>query len=105
MKELIKMDLTTNQVQLPNDEVNRKIIKDAIQEAVDSKIRAKAESDLQREIASEIFEKTGFKKKHFNKLVKARYSDGLKREVAEMSDLEAVYEILYDVPKVDVDED
>ena len=50
----------TNQVQLPQDEANRKIIKDAIQEAVDSKIRAKAESDLQREIASEIFEKTGF---------------------------------------------
>ena len=94
----------TNQVQLPQDEANRKIIKDAIQEAVDSKIRAKAESDLQREIASEIFEKTGFKKKHFNKLVKARYSDGLKREVAEMSDLEAVYEILYDTPKVDVDD-
>ena len=95
----------TNQVQLPNDEVNRKIIKDAIQEAVDSKIRAKAESDLQREIASEIFEKTGFKKKHFNKLVKARYNDGLKREVAELNDLDSVYEILYDVPKVDVNED
>ena len=90
--------IETTQVQLPNDEATRKLIKDAIQESVDSKLRAKAESDLQKEIASEIAEKTNFDKKHFNKLVRARFKDGLSKEVAELSDLEAVYDILYSKP-------
>ena len=58
---------------LPSDTEQRKIINDAIEESVGSKLRADAEKTLQSEIATAVEEKTGMGKGEFNRRVAIRY--------------------------------
>ena len=59
--------------QLPSDPSIRKIVNDAIEEAVGSKIRQDAEKTLQSEIAEAVNEKTEMPKSEFSKRVAIRY--------------------------------
>lgn len=65
---------------LPNDSTARKIINDAIKEAVGSKLRQDAEKDLQSSIGETVEDKTGMPKAEFNKRVALRYKQETKFE-------------------------
>lgn len=81
--------------QLPSDDGIRQKIKSALQEATDSKLRADAEKDLQKNIYDSLKETVEISRKEWNLLVKAHYKQNLTEEVDEMSTIDQSYQILY----------
>ena len=60
---------------IPIDLKTRKVINDAINEVVSSKVRQDGEKELQAEIAEQISEKTDMSKSDFNKRALIRYRE------------------------------
>lgn len=72
------------------NEEQRKMLKDAVQEGVNSFYREQAEKDLRKEIAERVKDELGVEKKIYNKLVKLAYRDAcrqLNQETTELLDL------------------
>lgn len=72
--------------------VDRKKIRDALQEASNSMIRISAERDLIKEISKDIAEKHELPKKIVNKMIRVYHKQNFSEEQASTSEFETLYE-------------
>lgn len=70
----------------------KKIIRDAIDEVVDSMTRTAAEKDLVKEIVSKIKEETTLSPKVFRKMARVAFNSNFSEEVAVHEDFEEAYQ-------------
>lgn len=68
----------------------RSTVNKAIDEGVNSMIRAQAEKDLRKDIADELKDQLGLKPADFNALVKERYSNDISEKIKKF---EAIVEL------------
>lgn len=71
------------------------ILRNAVQEAVDSLLRVGAEKDLQKDIAERIQEKLGIKKADFTKLVSEKFEGKVSEQIAKLESVVELKEMLY----------
>lgn len=62
---------------------DRQVIQSALREMSDSMTRVSAEKDLQKDIATKMFEDLGVPKNQFNKLAKIYHASNLMEEAAK----------------------
>ena len=79
----------------PSNPKDREIIKEAIDEAVNSLTRIAAERDYLKNVFEVAEEKTGFDKAIMRKLATWRHKDNKDKAVQAISDIESAYELLY----------
>lgn len=72
--------------------VDRKKIRDALQEASNSLTRISAERDLIKEIAADLSEKFELPKKQVNKMIRVYHKQSFSEEVAAQNEFEQLYE-------------
>lgn len=89
-----EQEIKLSTVELPSSDQDRKIIKDAIQEMIDSMTRKDAETELQTEICKSVKEETGFDPKHLRKIAKMQYKNNADEVSSEIEDLVSVLDIL-----------
>jgi len=77
-----------------NNPEERKIIKDCLQEMVDSMIRVAAERDLMKEIVARVKDETTVKPKIFRRMAKTQYASNFSEVVAEDEEFVEMYERL-----------
>ena len=70
----------------------KKVVRDAIEEFVDSLTRAAAEKDLQKEIVAKIKEETTVSPKVFRKMAKVAFKANFSEEVAVNEEFEEAYQ-------------
>lgn len=88
-KRIFKM---SNTITIPTSEADLKLIKDGIQELVDSLIRVESEKDLQKEILTSLVEDTGIARKHLNRMARDSFRNQFNDKVAEFDAYTALYE-------------
>jgi hypothetical protein len=72
----------------------RKIIKDCLQEMVDSMIRVAAERDLMKEIVARVKEETEVDTKIFRRMAKVQFASNFSEVVAQDEEFVVLYEKL-----------
>lgn len=77
-----------------NNEVERKIIKDCLQEISNSLTRIEGEREFIKEAKNEICEKLQLDKKLFNRMVKVHHKQNFANEVQENTEFEDMYSII-----------
>jgi uncharacterized protein YukE len=77
-----------------NNPEEQKIVKDCLNEMVDSMIRIAAERDLIKEIVARIKEETTVKPKVFRRMAKTQYQSNFSEVVAEDEEFVELYERL-----------
>ena len=77
-----------------NNPEEQKIVKDCLNEMVDSMIRISAERDLIKEIVARIKEETTVKPKVFRRMAKTQYQSNFSEVVAEDEEFVELYERL-----------
>lgn len=77
-----------------NNPEEQKIIKDCLQEMVDSMIRVSAERDLMKEIVARVKEETTVKPKIFRRMAKVQFAANFSEVVAEDEEFVEMYEKL-----------
>ena len=80
---------------LPSDNNSRELLKNAIIEIVSSKYRMEGEKDLQKNIIENLQEKVNIDKKTINTFVKWQMNNSSSQDLAEISELEGAYDILF----------
>ena len=82
-----------------NNPEEQKIVKDCLNEMVDSMIRIAAERDLIKEIVARIKEETTVKPKVFRRMAKTQYQSNFSEVVAEDEEFVELYERLNEALK------
>lgn len=77
-----------------NNPEEQKVIKDCLQEMVDSMIRVSAERELMKEIVARVKEETTVKPKIFRRMAKVQFASNFSEVVAEDEEFVEVYEKL-----------
>ena len=77
-----------------NNEVERKQIRDCMQEISNSMTRIEGERDFIKEATNNICEELELDKKLFNRMVKVYHRQNFAEEVASHSEFEDLYEIV-----------
>lgn len=77
-----------------NNPEEQKIIKDCLQEMVDSMIRVAAERDLMKEIIARVKEDTTVKPKIFRRMAKVQFASNFSEVVADNEEFVEMYEKL-----------
>lgn len=77
-----------------NNPEEQKIIKDCLQEMVDSMIRVAAERDLMKEIVARVKEETTVAPKIFRRMAKVQYASNFSEVVAQDEEFVELYEAL-----------
>ena len=75
-----------------SNEVDRKKIREALQECSNSLTRISAERDLIKEIAKDLSETYELPKKQVNKMIKVYHKQSFNEEIASQNEFEALYE-------------
>lgn len=83
----------TNQISNP---VDRKKIKDALQEISDSMTRIEAERDLIKDIVNDINDNFKLPKKYVNKMARIYHKQNFAKEQQETDELESLYLTIVD---------
>lgn len=81
-------------IQIPTDPNVLLQIKKGLQEVEASKIRGKAETDLQTEIFNKLAEETGVPNRFLRKLATAQAEGGVDKLIREVEDVEALYVVI-----------
>lgn len=79
---------------IPQDEVSRKKIKDALQEISDSFTRISAERDVIKDIVDSVSQQYKLPKKYVNQIARAYHKQNFANIVAENEQLEILYETI-----------
>jgi len=82
-----------------NNPEEQKIVKDCLNEMVDSMIRIAAERDLIKEIVARIKEETTVKPKVYRRMAKTQYQSNFSEVVAEDEEFVELYERLNEALK------
>ena len=85
----------TNQISNP---VDRKKIKDALQEISDSMTRIEAERDLIKDIVKDVSDNYQLPKKHINKMARIFHKQNFQITQQEQDELESLYITIVDNP-------
>lgn len=75
-----------------SNEVDRKKIREALQECSNSLTRISSERDLIKEIAKDLSETYEIPKKQVNKMIKVYHKQNFNEEIATQNEFEALYE-------------
>lgn len=71
---------------------DRKKVRDAVEEMINSMTRQAAERDLQKEIAAKIKEETGVMPRTFKRMAKVAFKANFSEEVAHHEEFEELYQ-------------
>ena len=78
---------------------DRQVIQSALREMSDSMTRVSAEKDLQKDIATKMFEDLGVPKNQFNKLAKIYHASNLMEEAAKNEEFMEFAEAVMSTPE------
>jgi hypothetical protein len=78
---------------------DRQVIQGALREMSDSMTRVSAEKDLQKDIATKMFEDLGVPKNQFNKLAKIYHASNLMEEAAKNEEFMEFAEAVMSTPE------
>lgn len=95
----------TNVINIPSCPKDRKEIHDVIKAISDSKVRAQAEADYQKEAIKELSERFEVDKKWLSKMATEYYKNTFDKTVVELEDYTALYETIMKVTSKVTDQD
>lgn len=81
--------------QIPSNPADRATIKNAIEEASNSLLRASAESELRSETAKDMKEQFGIPVSVFNQLAKARFKNNIEEVAQRTEQVTDTYSLLF----------